>query len=148
MQIRSVGIDLGKTTFHLVALGDNGNVLLKKKFTQRQAALNTSGVAGLLALTTRAGLVCCHDADGPRLTPQQIRDQLHDALKRTHSAPLKLVLSGYRFLQLKPTVRRYAATVQFVCSDGLPLVRCLSARKTMQQILGETDSVAINRMIV
>jgi len=31
MQIRSVGIDLGKTTFHLVALGDNGKVLLKKK---------------------------------------------------------------------------------------------------------------------
>jgi hypothetical protein len=27
MQIRSVGIDLGKTTFHLVALGDNGKVL-------------------------------------------------------------------------------------------------------------------------
>jgi hypothetical protein len=26
MQIRSVGIDLGKTTFHLVALGDNGNL--------------------------------------------------------------------------------------------------------------------------
>jgi hypothetical protein len=31
VQIRSVGIDLGKTTFHLVALGDNGKVLLKKK---------------------------------------------------------------------------------------------------------------------
>jgi transposase len=28
MQIRSVGIDLGKTTFHLVALDDNGKVLL------------------------------------------------------------------------------------------------------------------------
>jgi hypothetical protein len=26
MQIRSIGIDLGKTTFHLVALGDNGKV--------------------------------------------------------------------------------------------------------------------------
>ena len=36
MQIRSVGIDLGKTTFHLVALGDNSKVLLKKKFTQKQ----------------------------------------------------------------------------------------------------------------
>src|SRR3984957_18113901 len=36
MQIRSVGIDLGKTTFHVVALGDNGKVLLKKKFTQKQ----------------------------------------------------------------------------------------------------------------
>ena len=34
MQIRSVGIDLGKTTFHLVALGDKGKVLLKKKFTR------------------------------------------------------------------------------------------------------------------
>jgi transposase len=31
MQIRSVGIDLGKMTFHLVALGDNGKLLLNKK---------------------------------------------------------------------------------------------------------------------
>jgi transposase len=31
MQIRSVGIDLGKTTFHLVALGAAGKVLLRKK---------------------------------------------------------------------------------------------------------------------
>jgi hypothetical protein len=30
MQIRSVGIDLGKTTFHLVALGASGKVLVKK----------------------------------------------------------------------------------------------------------------------
>jgi transposase len=36
MQIRSVGIDLGKTTFHLVALGDNSKVLLKKNFTKKQ----------------------------------------------------------------------------------------------------------------
>lgn len=36
MQIRSVGIDLGKTTFHLVALGASGKVLVRKKFTQKQ----------------------------------------------------------------------------------------------------------------
>jgi transposase len=36
MQIRSVGIDLGKTTFHLVALGVSGKVLVKKKLTQKQ----------------------------------------------------------------------------------------------------------------
>lgn len=36
MQIRSVGIDLGKTAFHLVALGTSGKVLVKKKFTQKQ----------------------------------------------------------------------------------------------------------------
>ena len=36
MQIRSVGIDLGETTFHLVALGTAGKVLAKKKFSQKQ----------------------------------------------------------------------------------------------------------------
>jgi transposase len=36
MQIHSVGTDLGKTTFHPVALGAAGKVLLKKKFTQKQ----------------------------------------------------------------------------------------------------------------
>jgi hypothetical protein len=45
MQIRSVGIDLGKTTFHLVALADNGKVLLKKKFTQRQLITFTANPA-------------------------------------------------------------------------------------------------------
>jgi transposase len=48
MQIRSVGIDLGKTTFHLVALGDNGKVLLKKKFTQKQLIAVTANPADLL----------------------------------------------------------------------------------------------------
>ena len=31
MQIHSIGIDLGKTTFHLVALGAAGKVLVKSK---------------------------------------------------------------------------------------------------------------------
>ncbi len=35
MQIQSVGIDLGKTTFHLVALGAASKLLVKKKFTQK-----------------------------------------------------------------------------------------------------------------
>ena len=47
MQIRSVGIDLGKTTFHLVALGDNGKVLLKK-FTQKQLITFTANLQTLL----------------------------------------------------------------------------------------------------
>jgi len=44
MQIRSVGIDLGKTTCHLVALADNGKVLLKKKFTQKQLIAFTANI--------------------------------------------------------------------------------------------------------
>lgn len=48
MQIRSVGIDLGKTVFHLVALGDNSKVLLKKKFTQKQLITFTANMQSSL----------------------------------------------------------------------------------------------------
>jgi hypothetical protein len=44
MQIRSVGIDLGKTTFHLVALGAAAKVLVRKKFTQKQLLVFTSNM--------------------------------------------------------------------------------------------------------
>ena len=44
MQIHSVGIDLGKTTFHLVALGAAGKVLVRKKFTQRQLLAFTANM--------------------------------------------------------------------------------------------------------
>jgi hypothetical protein len=37
MHIASIGIDLGKTTFHLVALGDSGKIVVRKKFTRKQA---------------------------------------------------------------------------------------------------------------
>ena len=35
MKIASIGIDLGKTTFHLVALGERTKVLVRKKFCER-----------------------------------------------------------------------------------------------------------------
>ena len=44
MQIRSVGIDLSKTTFHLVALGAGGKVLVRKKFTQKQLLAFTANM--------------------------------------------------------------------------------------------------------
>jgi hypothetical protein len=36
MKIGCIGIDLGKTTFHLVALGERGKVLIKRRFTRKQ----------------------------------------------------------------------------------------------------------------
>jgi transposase len=36
MQIASIGIDLGKTIFHLVALGERNKVLIRKKFSRAQ----------------------------------------------------------------------------------------------------------------
>ncbi len=43
MQIHWIGIDLGKTTFHLVALGAAGK-LVKKKFTQKQLLTSTANL--------------------------------------------------------------------------------------------------------
>jgi transposase len=70
MQIRSVGIDLGKTTFHLVALGDSGKVLLKKKFTQRQLITFTANLQ-----TTLIGLEACA---GAHFLGRALREQGHD----------------------------------------------------------------------
>lgn len=54
MQIRSDGIDLGKTTFHLVALGAAGKVLVRKKFTQKQLLAFTANMQ-----TSLVGLEAC-----------------------------------------------------------------------------------------
>ena len=36
MAIRTIGIDLGKTIFHLVALDENGNIVGKKRCSRTQ----------------------------------------------------------------------------------------------------------------
>jgi transposase len=67
MQIRSIGIDLGKTTFHLVALGDYGKVLLKKKFTQK----------GLIAFTAnlQTSLIGVEACSGAHFLGRTLRDE-------------------------------------------------------------------------
>jgi transposase len=56
MQIHSVGIDLGKTTFHLVALGAAGKVVVRKKFTRKQLLTYTANMpASLIGLEACAG---------------------------------------------------------------------------------------------
>ena len=70
MQIRSVGIDLGKTTFHLVALDDNGKVILKKKFTQRQLITFTANLQ-----TSLIGMEAC---GGAHFLGRALRAQGHD----------------------------------------------------------------------
>ena len=70
MQIRSVGIDLGKTTFHLVALGDNGKVLLKKRFTQKQLITFTANMQ-----TSLIGMEAC---GGAHFLGRALRAQGHE----------------------------------------------------------------------
>src|SRR5271168_778579 len=70
MQIVSVGIDLGKTTFHLVALGVAGKVLVRKKFTQRQLLTYTVNMQ-----TSLIGLEAC---SGAHFLGRELRKQGHD----------------------------------------------------------------------
>src|ERR1700710_2573143 len=70
MQIHSVGIDLGKTTFHLVALGAAGKVLVRKKFTQKQRLAFTANM-----YISLIGLEAC---SGAHFLGRTLRKQGHD----------------------------------------------------------------------
>ena len=54
MHIASIGIDLGKTTFHLVALGEHNKVLLRKKFSRLQLLAYTANLPGLSPYDVRS----------------------------------------------------------------------------------------------
>src|ERR1700726_1275819 len=70
MQTHSVGIDLGKTTFHLVALGAAGKVLVRKKFTQMQLLAYTANMQ-----TSLIGLEAC---SGAHFLGRALHKQGHD----------------------------------------------------------------------
>ena len=57
MHIASIGIDLGKTTFHLVALGERSKVLIGKKFSRAQLLAYTANLP-----CSRIGLEACAGA--------------------------------------------------------------------------------------
>jgi transposase len=70
MRIRSVGIDLGKTTFHLVALSTAGKVVLRKKFTLKQLITFTANMQ-----TCLIGMEAC---SGAYFLGRVLREQGHD----------------------------------------------------------------------
>ena len=69
MRIASSGIDLGKTIFHLVALGERSKVLIRRKFSRAQLLSYTAKLpASLIGLEACAG---SHFLGGP------LREQGH-----------------------------------------------------------------------
>jgi len=74
MKIRSIGIDLGKTTFHLVALGERGKILLKKKLSRKQLLTLTANLPASLI-----GLEAC---SGSHFLARALREQGHDARRQ------------------------------------------------------------------
>jgi transposase len=70
MHIASIGIDLGKTTYHLVALGEHGKVVVRKKFSRRQLLTYTANLENALI-----GIEAC---SGAHFIGTALRIQGHD----------------------------------------------------------------------
>lgn len=70
MEIASVGIDLGKTTFHLVALDEYSKVVIRKKFSRTQLLAYTANLSHSLV-----GMEAC---SGAHFLGAALREQGHD----------------------------------------------------------------------
>ena len=70
MQIKSIGIDLGKTTFHLVALGTRSQVVIRKKFSRSQLLEYTANLPPSL-IGMEAGV-------GSHFLGRALREQGHE----------------------------------------------------------------------
>jgi transposase len=70
MHIASVGVDLGKTTFHLVALDERGKVVVKKKFSRKQLLAYTANLPSALM-----GIEAC---SGAHFIGAALRQQGHN----------------------------------------------------------------------
>jgi transposase len=70
MQTHTMGIDLGKTTFHLVALSEHSRVVIKKKFSRRQLLAFTANLPSSLI-----GMEACV---GSHFLGRALREQGHE----------------------------------------------------------------------
>jgi len=70
MHIASIGIDLGKTTFHLVALGDCSKVVVRKKFSRTQLLAYTANLP--------SSLICLEACSGAHFLGTALRKQGHE----------------------------------------------------------------------
>jgi len=59
MHIASIGIDIGKTTFHVVALDEHGTTVVRRKFSRKQLLAYTANLpASLIGIETCGGAHC------------------------------------------------------------------------------------------
>ncbi len=70
MEIKSIGIDLGKTTFHLIALGTRSQVVIRKKFSRTQLLEYTANLPSSL-IGMEAGV-------GSHFLGRALREQGHE----------------------------------------------------------------------
>jgi transposase len=70
MELHTIGIDLGKTVFHLVGLDLHGEVVVRKKFSRTQLLRFTANV--------RVGLIGMEACGGSHFLGRALREQRHE----------------------------------------------------------------------
>src|SRR5271169_1213567 len=70
MEIHTIGIDLGKTVFHLVGLNPRGEVVVRKKCSRNQILRFTSNL--------RVSLIGMEACGGAHFLGRALREQGHD----------------------------------------------------------------------
>jgi transposase len=71
MKIASIGIDIGKTTFHLAALDEHGSVVIRRKFSRKALLAYSAKLASSLI-----GIEAC---GGAHCLARTLREQGHEA---------------------------------------------------------------------
>ena len=78
MEIRTIGIDLGKTVFHLVGINGRGAVVVRKKCSRTQLLRFTSNLPLCLIGMEACGGSADHTfrlADNPPITAEEVQFQ-------------------------------------------------------------------------
>ena len=70
MELHTIGIDLGKTVFHLVGLDLRGEVVVRKKFSRTQLLRFTANV--------HVGLIGMEACGGAHFLGRALREQRHE----------------------------------------------------------------------
>jgi transposase len=70
MEITTLGIDLSKTTFHVIGLNARGEIVLRKKFSRKQLLVFTANRQQILIGTEACG--------GANYLARALREQGHD----------------------------------------------------------------------
>ncbi len=70
MQLHTIGIDLGKTVFHLVGLNPRGEIVVRKKFSRRQLLHFTANL--------RVELIGMEACGGSHFLGRALREQGHE----------------------------------------------------------------------
>ncbi len=70
MEIATVGIDLGKTVFHLVGLSTAGETMVRKKFSRAQLLRFTANL--------KVGLIGMEACAGSHFLGRALREQGHE----------------------------------------------------------------------